>query len=375
MPFPLLLSLNFRFNKGWLSELKASIAHPVFWQYLLAAELPPRKSEAILQELQEGSYDPVSFLLSYPYLTAAEKKRMLQANIPAFEKAFGQGAFILTKADYSEPLSECSFAPSALFARGISDVLGKKKIGVIGTRKATSYGKGIAKRFAERLVRSQAVIVSGGAYGIDATAHQSALDAGGETIAILPTGIDQYYPAAHTALFERICKNGCLVSPYAVASKWHAGRPVLRNYVLASLCHALVVIEAPQRSGALMTAGFANELGKEVFVVPANIDHPNFQGSHHLIREGATLVDHPDQILDALGLVLGTEKQNVFPKRILTMSKVRQNILDLLREGPMDAEKIGEQLKESPSTLLSELTMLEMEGLIFRDIGGYVLQG
>jgi DNA processing protein len=328
-----------------------------------------------LQGLQECDSDPVSFLLSYPYLTAAEKKRMLQANIPAFEKAIARSAFILTKDDYPEPLNHCPFAPPALFGRGVNDVLEKKKIGIVGTRKATSYGKGIAKRFAERIIKAGAVVVSGGAYGIDAAAHQSALDAGGTTIAVLPTGIDQYYPVVHAPLFDRICQNGCLLSPYAVASKWHAGRPVLRNYVLASLLDALVVIEAPHRSGALMTAGFANELGKEVFVVPANIDHPNFKGSHHLIREGAILVDDPVQVLDALGLALTTEKQEFLPKRTLKLSQVRQNILDLLRMGPMDSEKLGEHLNESPSTLLSELTMLEMEGLIYRDIGGYVLQG
>ena len=349
--------------------MKDFLDHPTFWQYLLAAELPPRKSSAILEELETGSHDAVSFLLSYPYLTEGERKRLKQANLLALEQALASGAWILTQQGYPETLKRISYAPPALFVKGDSEVLVTRKIGIVGTRKATSYGKAIAKRFAERFARNGAAVVSGGAFGIDAAAHQAALDAGGQTIVVLPTGIDQYYPAHHVGLFEQARRSGCLISPYAVASKWHAGRPILRNFVIAALSEALVVIESPQHSGALMTAGFATELGREVFVVPANIDHPNFRGSHQLIRDGATLVDDPDQVLNALGIDVSFIQQ-----RLPEMSFIRKKILDLLREGPMDAEKIGEQLKESPSTVLPELTMLEMEGHVFREVGGYILR-
>lgn len=256
----------------------------------------------------------------------------------------------------------------ALFVAGDPAQLFSRTVGIVGTRGASTYGKAAARKFAEELARSGIAIVSGGAQGIDAAAHEGALSVGGITIAVLACGIDRTYPAANRGLFSRIRAGGCLVSQFP--SGWNPRMEsfVQRNSTIAALSEAVLVVEAPERSGALITANRANEFGRPVYVVPGNISSLSFRGSHALIREGATLVDHPDQILADLGVAPALRLETSS-----NATEVQTRILKALGADPLAADQIAERCGLDSSAVLSEMTMLELESKVIRGPGGYVL--
>jgi DNA processing protein len=171
-------------------------------------------------------------------------------------------------------------------------------------------------------------------------------------------------------LFQDVRANGCLLSQFAIGTTSSRDyRPLLRNQTVAALSSAVLVVEAPERSGALSTASGANELGRQVFVVPANVDNLNFRGSHALIRDGATLVDHPDQVLDAMGIkpVANTGPAPEF-------SDVQQKIMSVLTVTPLASEFIVERTGLETADVMAEITVLELEGHVIRDVGGYAIR-
>jgi len=343
---------------------------PRFWQALLAAEASASKSRALLLEL--GSLDDseaLSRLASHSSLTDAERRRIGQNNEAALAAAALAGAIILTDRDYNEPLREASGTPPAIFVHGNAECLHAPTVAIVGTRAASTYGKACAHKFAEGLARAGVTVVSGGALGIDAAAHRGALAAGGSTAAVLAGGIDHVYPAVHDGLFRQIRETGCLVSQFAVGSRPTDYRFLIRNVLVAALSTALLVIEAPLKSGAMRTAHAAGELGREVFVVPANIDMLSFQGSFSLLRDGATLVSNPGEILESLGIEPPEPPSDLGPA-----SSIGERILQVLTVQPLAAELIVERTGLETPDVLSELTMLELEGRIIRDAGGYAIK-
>lgn len=267
-----------------------------------------------------------------------------------------------------ELLREAAGTPSAIFIDGDASALDAPCVAIVGTRSASLYGKACAMKFAEAFARAGVTVVSGGALGIDAAAHQGALAAGGRTAAVLAAGVDNVYPAVHAGLFGQIRAQGCLVSQFAVGSKPADYRFLIRNTLIAALCHAVLVVEAPLRSGAMRTANAAAEYGRDVFVVPANIDMLSFAGSFHLIREGASLASHPDDVLDALGIAPVAAQEAAPP------SSAGDRILAVLSTRPIPTEKIVELSGLDTAEVLSELTMLELEGRVLRDAGGYAIR-
>jgi len=255
----------------------------------------------------------------------------------------------------------------ALFVKGSVECLNAPTVAIVGTRSASHYGKACAFKFAQALARAGVTVVSGGALGIDAAAHKGALDGGGKTAAVLATGIDSVYPPIHHDLFRRISESGCLVSQFAVGSKIADYKFLIRNVLVASLSSAVIVIEAPQKSGAISTATAANELGREVFVVPANIDMFSFQGSFSLLRDGATMVTHPDQILESLHI------DPIQPLEFPKASTGGELILSTLSVQPLQVEFIVERTGMETAEVLSELTDLELEGRVVRTSGGYAI--
>ncbi len=287
----------------------------------------------------------------------------------ALEKALGQGAQILTEDDYPGLLLDAAdFVSPALFVQGQVDCLRKTTVGIVGTRNASPYGKACAQKFAEALATAGATIVSGGALGIDAAAHRGALAVNGATAAVFAGGIDWVYPATHAGLFKQIQRNGCLVSQFAAGFRPSDYKFLARNVTIAALSEVVIVIQAPVRSGALSTANAAVEMGREVFVVPANIDAVEFRGSFNLIRDGATLCYHPDQIIEALGLGKGYSEEE--PQ----LGDLAKKIVRVLSMVPLDTEKIAQQTGLGSGEILSELTMLELDGVVQRDSGGYILR-
>lgn len=332
-----------------------------FWQALLAAEMSPAKARAILQE--GGDF------AAHPALTDGERRRLNSASAHALQAALGAGAEILEEGDYPEILAEAAGTPPALFLHGDRTAIHAPTVAIVGTRSASAYGKACAHKFAEALARAGVTVVSGGALGIDAAAHRGALEAGGRTAAVLAAGIDNVYPAVHGGLFNQIRASGCLVSQFAVGSKPADYRFLIRNALVAAMSLAVLVVEAPLRSGAMRTAHHAAELGREVFVVPANIDALSFQGSFSLVRDGATLVSHPDEILESLGITPPEPEPQKAPA-----SSLGEQILAVLTVNPLAAERIVERTGLDTADVLSELTMLELDGRIVRDAGGYAIR-
>lgn len=279
-----------------------------------------------------------------------------------------EGVRLLAGDGRPELVREANGTPSAIFVDGDSTALEAPCVAIVGTRSASLYGKACAMKFAEALARAGITIVSGGALGIDAAAHQGAMAVGGRTAAVLAAGVDNVYPAVHAGLFRQIRAQGCLVSQFAVGTKPGDYRFLVRNSLIAALCQAVLVIEAPLRSGAMRTANAAAEYGRDVFVVPANIDMMSFAGSFHLIREGASLASHPDDILESMGI------EPVAPIEQSAPSTVGDQILRVLTTHPIPTEKIVELSGLDTSEVLSELTMLELDGRVIRDAGGYAIR-
>lgn len=307
----------------------------------------------------------MSFLNSWRPLTEAERTRMARADMAALERALARGVGVIENPKYPG-IDDPGQFPPALFYWGDPEVVGMPSIGIVGTRAASTYGKAVAQKFAEALAEAGLVIVSGGALGVDGAAHRGALSVGGKTIVVLGTGIDRVYPHKHASLFEQAKQSGCLVSQFAVGKPSREFSFLMRNPIIPALSWALLVVEAPERSGSLNTAHAAIDQGKQVFVVPANIDNVQFRGSHSLIRDGATLVDHPNQILEALGLGAGADRPETEPA-----SPSQRTILAALSTEAISTEKIVEATGMEPSEVLAELTLLELEGRVIRDGIGY----
>jgi len=334
-----------------------------FWQRLLAAELPPQRRRGLFEDLGDGPFTEERLLQA---LSPSERQAAERADFAALARALERGVRLLEQDRFPQPLASADHGPPALFVWGDERCLEAPKIAIVGTRNASAYGKACAIKFAESFAKAGVTVVSGGALGIDAAAHEGALDAGGATVAVLGTGVDVAYPAAHRGLFDRIRRSGLLVSQFAVGTKALAYRFPIRNHLIAALSSAVVVIEAPGGSGAILTANAAAELGRDVFVVPGPITQPSFRGSHALIRDGAGLTDHPDQVLEAIGASPPLDLQ---PSDGSDFSETQRRILEALREKPLPAELIAERTGLATADLLAELTELELAGAVRREAG------
>lgn len=342
---------------------------PHAWQLLLAAELTPKTSRALCRGLGSSRSDPRAYLLDHPLLSPKEKARVRESRTDLLERALERGVRVVSEAQYPEALVNAPGAPPALFADGDFMAASEPTLGIVGTRNATAYGKGVAEKFARAFAERGGTVVSGGALGIDAAAHKGALAVGGRTIAVLAGGIDQVYPAVHAGLFRQIREAGCLVSQFAVGSRPNGYKFLLRNGTIAALSRALLVVEAPRRSGALVTAQAAAILGRPVYVVPANIGQASFAGSHALIRDGATLVDDPEQLLEEFDL--GPAPSHA--PRVAPEGSAAQ-ILAALSVVPLAPEFIAERTGLEMPEVMSELTLLELDGWVTHDAGGYALK-
>lgn len=220
-----------------------------------------------------------------------------------FERAERFGVEIVTPADedYPHQLKAAPGAPLALYVKGDVRALRKPMIAMIGTRRATAYGRDLANRLSYDLCKAGWGVVSGLALGIDAASHRGALEAGGVTVGVIGSGLDHFYPEENRELAREIAKKGG-----AVVSEFPFGRPPdretfpIRNHVVAALARGVVAVEAPDRSGTLITTGIAADLGRTVMAVPARVDNRMSSGCLKLIREGAILVRNADDILEAM---------------------------------------------------------------------------
>jgi DNA processing protein len=237
-------------------------------------------------------------------------------------------------------------------------------IAIVGTRQPTPYGKEMARQLAYELAKQGVVIISGLALGIDAIAHKAALDAGGTTIAILPTGLDHIYPRANQGLAEQILDGGgALMTEYPPGATVYKGNFLERNRIVSGLSDGLLIIEAASRSGTLATATFALDQGKSVMAVPGNANSEMSVGCNNLIKFGAAVITEVGDILQELGL-----KPTPMPERQIALplasSAEQQAILQLIASGVHDGEELQLQSQIEPALFSQTLTMLEIEGKI-----------
>ena len=218
---------------------------------------------------------------------------------------------------YPSLLREVPDAPIALYVKGNINLLCEPQISVVGSRKPTPTGLKVTTEFAKKLAESGLLITSGLALGIDATAHQSALDNDSQTIAVLGCGLDICYPARHKVLAEQITRNGALISEFAIGSVPAKHHFPQRNRIISGLAYGVLVVEAAEKSGSLITARLAMEQNREVFAIPGSVLSPASSGCHRLIREGAILTQTAEQIIKELQLplarVLQQHKNNESP--------------------------------------------------------------
>jgi DNA processing protein len=254
---------------------------------------------------------------------------------------------------------------------------GAPTIAVVGTRRASADGKKIARSFARTLAAAGCTIASGMAFGIDAAAHEGALDAGGgsacgATVAVLAGGLDAIYPHSHRGLAERIlARGGTLISEYPPGATPLAYRFIERNRIMSGISRGVLIVEAPESSGALATARYAAEQNREVFVVPGAITSSNFKGSHALIRQGAELVTSPDDILEAYDI---DKKENI-AVRAGASSPEEIVILKALAEigAPADVDKLIALTRLEPRTVNQALGFLLMRGIVKELNEGYTI--
>ena len=247
---------------------------------------------------------------------------------------------------------------------------------IVGSRRPTPYGEAVAEELALELARAGVVIVSGLALGIDAAAHRGALNAGGVTVAVMGTGVDVIYPAAHTVLAEAIIAGGgALVSQFADGTSPRRHNFPARNYTMAALSDVVVVVEAAEGSGALITAEAALDLHKEVMAVPGSVFSPQSVGTHGLLRDGAGLVQNARDVLAMLNLgreVLDDPLRAPQSLRIRLPAErdgILAHLSDVLAVNPAE---LARKLQLPIAEVLGRLTAMELAGAVKRQQGGYV---
>jgi len=286
--------------------------------------------------------------------------------------------------DYPSLLRSISSAPAALFITGDPNLLWYAQIAVVGTRRPSAGGLDMARKFGETFAGSGLVVTSGLAEGIDTATHQGAL-AKGRTLAVVGCGLDRVYPASNAGLFAAIAENGAIVSEHPSGTAPLRQHFPSRNRLIAGLALGTVVIEAAERSGALITARLAAEAGREVFAVPGSIHNPMARGCHRLIRQGASLIESPGEVLETLSPMareladslrsrLGLESCVVEGSKIASGTPPgpgEARLLDALGHDPVGLDQLQQRTGLTVSALSAMLLGMELDGLISLSEGRY----
>lgn len=303
-------------------------------------------------------------------LTNEESKQMAATKV---DDLYAYGIKICTLLDDAYPyyLKNIYDPPVALFIRGnlIED---EKYIAIVGSRRASSYGLGMAETLGFELARAGFTVVSGLARGIDSFAHKGALRAGGRTLAVQGCGVDQVYPPENVSVFHEIVQNGAIVSEYVTGSEPLKYHFPARNRIISGLSMGTIVVEAWEKSGSLITAQFALDQGREVFAVPGNIDSFNSRGTNKLIKEGAKLITEVNDILEEF---FGMDKERL-KKKTAEYNQIQRNtlinecspeekqIIECLALEPQHIDNIAIKTGFTMQTINSLLILMELEGII-----------
>jgi len=304
-------------------------------------------------------------------ITSWRPKISLEAEMEKLER-YGVKVLTWHDPDYPSRLKEIYDYPPIIYVRGSLLPEDEWCLAVVGTRRATVYGRQVTEEIVADLARSKITIVSGLARGIDSVAHRSALDAGGRSIAIFACGLDIVYPAENADLARRIIEQGALVSEYPLGTKPRAENFPRRNRIMSGLSLGVLVTEAGETSGAMITARLALEQNREVLAVPGSILSPASSGTNHLIQEGAKLVRDYTDILEELNLTAVAHQIEI--KEIIPASETESQLLKQLGAEPTHIDEVCRSSGLPISTVSSTLAMMELKGLV-KQVGpmNYVL--
>jgi DNA processing protein len=286
-----------------------------------------------------------------------------------WEKIESQGIKILTWQDESYPgrLKEIDQPPPVLYIRGeyLPDDL--FAVAIVGTRRVTAYGRQITEEISSFLAANGITVISGLARGVDAIAHQSTLKAGGRTIAVLGSGVDKIYPPEHRGLAGQMMERGAIISDYALGTPPDASNFPPRNRIISGLSLAVVVIEAGETSGALITAEFAAEQGREVFAVPGSILAPQSKGTNKLIQRGALPLLSMDDLMQALDLTRVGEQRAA--RKVIPADETEARLMNVLGSEPLHIDEIRNQAELPIEKVSATLALMELKGMV-RQVGG-----
>jgi DNA processing protein len=312
---------------------------------LAASGIGPRLAERVVQVRNSVDLDE--------YIAQAEKNNIR----------------ILTWRDpeYPAHLKEIDQPPPVLYLRGEVTQEDAWAVGIVGTRAVTSYGRQVTEELAGVLAQNGVTVVSGLARGVDALAHTAALKAGGRTIAVLGSGVDKIYPPEHRQMAEKITLQGAVISDYAPGTAPDSANFPPRNRIISGLSMAVVVVEAGDTSGALITAGFAADQGREVFAVPGQVYSPKSKGTNRLLANGARILLQPRDVLEALDLTRNVERRDV--RRAVPSDATEAAVLGILANEPAHVDDIRARLGLPIEKISAALTMMELKGMV-RQVGG-----
>lgn len=307
----------------------------------------------------------------------------IERELESIDKLGGR-ILVSTEPDYPSGLAALEAPPPVLTVIGHPVLLARDMVAIVGARNASALGRKLATKLAADLGAAGLAVVSGMARGIDAAAHDGALTKG--TVAVLAGGIDIVYPPENQALYERLCKEGAIVSEMPPGQAPQARHFPRRNRIISGLARGVVIVEATEGSGSLITANYALEQGREIFAVPGSPLDPRARGTNRLIREGATLTECADDILAILRPILGQafrepgrggENRHGMDEasRIeAEADEIRSRIEELLGPAPVEADELVRQTGASPAAVLTVLLELELAGRLARHPGNRVSQ-
>ncbi len=268
---------------------------------------------------------------------------------------------------YPPLLKQIPDAPALLFYKGTLPDQWPLTLAVVGTRTPSAYGRTVTERLVKHLVQAGVAIVSGFARGVDTIAHTIALREGGLTIAVLGNGLDRVYPAENRMLFQQLSNKGLILTEFLMGTGPDAPNFPRRNRIISGLCHGVLVVEAGEKSGALITCDYALQHNREVFAVPGPITNPRSTGTNRLIQQGAKLVRSVEDILEEFPFSSAPPPQNAAPSGGIpdTLSPTQKAILNSLSfEEPRHIDQLILELNASPASLLADLLHLELLGVV-----------
>ena len=313
---------------------------------LVAAGLDERTADEVVR--RRADIDP-----------AAECERLAQADVRALHRPHPA---------YPARLREIDDAPPVVYVKGSWEDQDDWSVAVVGTRRATAYGRQAADELARDLAAHGVTVVSGLARGVDTIAHRAALDAGGRTVAVLANGLDTIYPPENRGLAAEVAEHGALITDYPLGTKPRAEFFPRRNRIMSGLALGTLIVEGDVKSGAMITARFAGEQNREVFAVPGSIFSPQSRGPLSLLRDGATPVTGVEDVLEALNLTM-IGAQMDFGRAAPATTPGEQSLMDVLTREPQHIDEVVRAAGLTAAEVSATLALLELKGLV-RDVGG-----